>query len=136
MPPKAKHTHNSSSNSIVFTFTILVCKTDKVELPFFFLSLSKLSGVVNNFWPVLCCQMINDLPHPYYLSTSLSRLVQMERTNFVYKTKNIHLLFYPATLNQKEEIKKMKSTLVYLGAGGTHTHTGCNWTNEILSQPK
>jgi hypothetical protein len=54
----------------------------------------------------------------------------------VYKTKNIHLLFYPATLNQKEEIKKMKSTLVYLGAGGTHTHTGCNWTNEILSQPK
>lgn len=83
MPPKAKHTHNSSSNSIVFTFTNLVCISDGQSwITFFSFFLSKLSGVVNNFWPVLCCQMINDLPHPYYLPTSLSRLVQMERTNF------------------------------------------------------
>jgi hypothetical protein len=41
----------------------------------------------------------------------------------VYKTKNIHLLFYPATLNQKEEIKKDE---VNFGLSGgwrdTHTH--------------
>jgi hypothetical protein len=68
---------------IVFTFTNLVCISDGQSwTTFFSFFLSKLSGVVNNFWPVLCCQMINDLPHPYYLPTSLSRLVQMERTNF------------------------------------------------------
>lgn len=83
MPPKAKHTHNSSSNSYSFYVHQFGMHLRRTKLNYLFsFFLSKLSGVVNNFWPVLCCQMINDLPHPYYLPTSLSRLVQMERTNF------------------------------------------------------